>query len=392
MPTLTFDGVQYTVDHAVKGTNYIHGYDALGKLIVAFENVKNFNAFVYTGSYMQPTACVEETCNTVKCVGGKLVRQDGTVVVLSTPTATGTLKVAPINLLVNSDFRDPVNRNGATEYTGSKPAIDRWVQHTSGSNLTINDGFITAKGNVRQDLDVNKIKPAGKDFTIAYEDSDGNVYCASGTAPTATPTSATSICSITLVNPNGSNGYIRARWNEDNEFFVQVYTPAELSVTLKWIALYDGKYTLDDLPTYRPRGYEAELAACCQYDLQTGDFRGVGGMDLLWSNAKPSDTFGAQDIPLNLSGYSAIYIRFAAKTGSATYSGFYIPVGQSSSCLMCYYPSDGFTAIFRTAFANQKDKVVFGKDMGRVIKSTESQTLINGSAEYMIPLDIYGIV
>lgn len=43
------------------------------------------------------------------------------------------------NLLINGDFRKPVNRNGETEYAGKAHTIDRW---TGISVLTIHPGFI----------------------------------------------------------------------------------------------------------------------------------------------------------------------------------------------------------------------------------------------------------
>ncbi|MDE7245103.1 MAG: hypothetical protein K2O18_14180, partial [Oscillospiraceae bacterium] len=48
------------------------------------------------------------------------------------------------NLLINSDFRNPVNRNGQTEYTADGYTIDRWILVTNGGqvSLKIMDGFI----------------------------------------------------------------------------------------------------------------------------------------------------------------------------------------------------------------------------------------------------------
>lgn len=46
------------------------------------------------------------------------------------------------NLLINSDFRKPVNRNGKTEYIGSTYSIDRWVVANSASRIATEDGFV----------------------------------------------------------------------------------------------------------------------------------------------------------------------------------------------------------------------------------------------------------
>lgn len=80
MQTLTYGLFTYEVHHAVKGADYIHGYDYEGNLVVAFDGVTDFEDFEYTGTYMAPDECLEEPCNTVKHVNGKFVRQDGTVI------------------------------------------------------------------------------------------------------------------------------------------------------------------------------------------------------------------------------------------------------------------------------------------------------------------------
>lgn len=77
MATLTFNSESYTVDHAVKGADYIHGYDANGILIVAFDGISDFSAYSYDGSYVNPEACFDETCNIVKYINGKLLTNNG---------------------------------------------------------------------------------------------------------------------------------------------------------------------------------------------------------------------------------------------------------------------------------------------------------------------------
>lgn len=77
MATITFCGESYTVDHAVKGTNFVHGYDANGVCVVAFDNVEDLEAISYDGEYMAPGECVAESCNDVKQCGGYLVKRNG---------------------------------------------------------------------------------------------------------------------------------------------------------------------------------------------------------------------------------------------------------------------------------------------------------------------------
>lgn len=77
MATLTFNGESYTVDHAVKGADFIHGYDADSVMIVAFDGITDFSGFTFDGTYMEPEHCLAEGCNDVKFAGGKWQTRDG---------------------------------------------------------------------------------------------------------------------------------------------------------------------------------------------------------------------------------------------------------------------------------------------------------------------------
>lgn len=77
MATLTYKSYEYEVDHVVKGANYIHGYDANGKLTVSFEGVTDFSEFEYTGTFLEPDSCISESCNDVKVVDSVLKTADG---------------------------------------------------------------------------------------------------------------------------------------------------------------------------------------------------------------------------------------------------------------------------------------------------------------------------
>lgn len=78
MATLSYNGIVYTVDHAVKGTDFIRCYDIDGTLLVAFNGVTDFSGFTFDGTYMEPEQCFEEACNNVKFHEGTLKMADGT--------------------------------------------------------------------------------------------------------------------------------------------------------------------------------------------------------------------------------------------------------------------------------------------------------------------------
>lgn len=77
MATLAFNGVSYTVDHAVKGADFIHGYDAASVMVVAFNGITDFSGFTYSGVYMEPKHCLVEECNDVKFMDGVWQTREG---------------------------------------------------------------------------------------------------------------------------------------------------------------------------------------------------------------------------------------------------------------------------------------------------------------------------
>ena len=83
MAIITFCGESFTVDHAVKGADYVHGYDVNGNLIISLDGVKNFSFISYDGTYMSPTECLAELCNDVKYCAGAFKKSDGTVLFAS---------------------------------------------------------------------------------------------------------------------------------------------------------------------------------------------------------------------------------------------------------------------------------------------------------------------
>lgn len=77
MATLSFNGISYDVDHAVKGADYIHGYSADGTCVISIDGITDFNVVTYDGAYMSPDACADEQCNAVRYVNNQIVTADG---------------------------------------------------------------------------------------------------------------------------------------------------------------------------------------------------------------------------------------------------------------------------------------------------------------------------
>lgn len=134
-----------------------------------------------------------------------------------------TLKYAsPVNLLDNSDFRYPVAQAGIGGNHGTQAyAADRWiltsgsVSHQAGVGLTLN-GTITQK----------------------LEHSPTGTVCAFVGRASGQASISYSAGAVTITSSGG---------------------------VIAWAALYQGTYTEETLPAYRPKGHAAELAECMRY-------------------------------------------------------------------------------------------------------------------------------
>lgn len=176
----------------------------------------------------------------------------------------GYYKVA-YNLLDNSDFRNPVNQRGATSYSGAKQyTIDRWK--TGSSELTVNlkNGYISLTNNATSGRlafeQVLGTGYAGKTLTVAICDHDtGNVYCRSATVPNATSSNQ-------CFGDASWNGHsVRMTMTNEGAFCIDIMTANAKTLNVRWVALYEGEYTAETLPTYMPKGYAHELLECQRY-------------------------------------------------------------------------------------------------------------------------------
>lgn len=173
-----------------------------------------------------------------------------------TDTATNSAKlggkapeyyIQPRNLLDNSDFRNPVNQRGQTDYTSNGYTIDRWELY-SGAVGVSSLGYITTSGQMYQKIAI----PTDKVYTFAIE-NDAGIALVTGIP-------ANGIRSATL-------GNVLIKLATIGEYAEVVIEPSEGHnvAGAYWAALYEGSYTADTLPPYVPKGYAAELAECRRY-------------------------------------------------------------------------------------------------------------------------------
>lgn len=172
-------------------------------------------------------------------------------------------KAAPHNLLDNSYFRNPVNQRGQTVYTTDKYTIDRWFSHTNNESVTLNSNGITIKaksgvlGWFSQKLEGSKF--LGKTYTAAIKLANGKFVLATGTFPNSYPASDTVVARTDTPEIN-VNLLLNAAQTVSFGHRINGGT-----VTIEWAALYEGEYTAETLPEYKPKGYAAELQECQRY-------------------------------------------------------------------------------------------------------------------------------
>lgn len=169
-------------------------------------------------------------------------------------------KASPYNILDNSDFSNPVNQRGQTEYYGSAAnTLDRW-RATSVLRLTVNEGYVSIKNESTGyygftqffDPDIIQLK-LGEVYTVACKLHDGTILCGSVTITDSDYNRA-------FTTAGGTS----ARFYYSTNKFLFMFAPND-ELNIEWIAIYKGKYTADTLPEYQPKGYAVELLACERY-------------------------------------------------------------------------------------------------------------------------------
>lgn len=158
------------------------------------------------------------------------------------------------NLLDNSNFADPVNQRAQTSYATAGYTIDRWKGITGNEKVTVQNGSIglaaageEAWAELAQLIDNSAGLLTGRKMTFAA-DINGTVIV----LPLTFGTDAEIVSGgCTLAHSSG------------NAFAIRVCGTAVQ--TVYWAALYEGEYTVQNLPPYAAKGYAAELAECQRY-------------------------------------------------------------------------------------------------------------------------------
>lgn len=173
---------------------------------------------------------------------------------------------AATNLLDNADFRRPVNQRRVGTFSGGY-GIDRWK---AAANMTVSlvgdddDEYIelycsadaAGRNGIAQYFDAYGMLPIGSPVTVAYQDADGNIYVESTKMP--------EVGSVRLFSNSGI-GVVLYAAAEDSAARLTFMVPPGESVSLRWIAMYEGEFNDDTLPGFRRKGYAAEMMECMRW-------------------------------------------------------------------------------------------------------------------------------
>lgn len=195
-------------------------------------------------------------------------------------------KAAPVNLLDNSDFRNPINQRGENTYTDTSAlTIDRWRKRGTAAQceVVVESGGVRIKRiasegytGIMQVLEFDEARFGGKTLTFAVKLKE----CGTRTC----------IRLISSNNGNNNRGPIGEAFVDtvgihtvtatipldlEDPYFGVAIVPGTIDATsslgaagevvVEWCALYEGEYTAETLPEYKPKGYAAELMECRRY-------------------------------------------------------------------------------------------------------------------------------
>lgn len=180
-------------------------------------------------------------------------------------------KASPWNILDNSNFANPVNQRGQTSYKGTGYGIDRWYCTSAHWMVTMEDGYLKVSDNpdstgtsttmLRQTITVPS-NLRGKTVTLAAKlKGDGMVRLNINNTAIGVYGGSDDwhIKTVTGVVPADADTFYVALQSRNMETYY-----------CEWVALYEGEFTAETLPAYRPKGYAVELLECQRYYVSFG--------------------------------------------------------------------------------------------------------------------------
>ncbi len=159
-----------------------------------------------------------------------------------------------VNLLDNSDFREPVNTLGKSAYRGLGFSVDRWVVPNDTSALTVGVGYCLIQNDhtSASSTFVNRLRKGtlinGRTYTGVICLDNGTIISGSG------------VCSASGVSLTDAAREVSMKITTGSSYdsAMLAVNPGK-SARVRYAALYEGEYGPDSLPPYTPKGYEVEM-------------------------------------------------------------------------------------------------------------------------------------
>ena len=186
------------------------------------------------------------------------------------------------NLLINSDFRDPINQRGQTEYTGVGYTIDRWRSTNARGIITVHDGYVRLATNGTNTSFIRQYheRPfTGEVFTLSIlAKGVGKHYINLGVYSTDDGYSAYyfnvtdkwAVFSYTLkidpARPLPFDTFLISNRNDPSDAYIDILA-AKLELGPRQTLAHkdaDGNWVLNDPPPDK----QQELAKCQRYQIQ----------------------------------------------------------------------------------------------------------------------------
>lgn len=220
MATLTYGSLSYTVDHAVKGPNYVHGYDADGNVVVAFDGLLSFSGFSYTGTYMSPTECLEESCNDVRCINNELVREDGSPVHVKTYALDH--KVGDIKTTLRTDLGDKWKLANGEPFS---PQDYPKLAEMRVDSITYNDSMFDSVAFLSEYAPKSAVfvgKMNGR-FVMLFKTGDGTLYVAQKLEQHGSEWTVNKVSGLDSTNTYFTSSYVRIRYIDGVYVYFNTY-------------------------------------------------------------------------------------------------------------------------------------------------------------------------
>lgn len=185
---------------------------------------------------------------------------EGNVSILGTDYPSPNAEAISPNLLINSDFRNPVNQRGLLEYSAAGYTIDRWRVSTNGALIINNHSITVASLNDSPTYFLQIFEDYymldGMDVTLSVCDENNNITTSTGKVPAGDMKQTTQI----LATKIGTGQFILWK-RSDGKLLLQAHVAAGESITMKWAKLEIGtKYT-----SFSPPDFNTELTKCQRF-------------------------------------------------------------------------------------------------------------------------------